>query len=415
MQLRGGTFASVIVGVGTLRANPLRTWLSTLGIVIGVAALVAVLSIGDGLERYAREQIESTTSVQSISLTAKTFDLVDGQRFPRADYLVFTAADADTLAARLGSRAGVMIQVSGANLVRDSAGARHALMVTGTTPETARLGGLAPAAGRFFSPAETAAGSTVGVASHRLALMLAGGGPAEAAVGDTLELQGRPVPIVGVLPPTANADDWRLYVPLDAAPALFSPTTIAQVPQLIIKAARVEDVDSVKAAAEAWLARRDPGWKERVSVATAQGRLRQAQQGMLIFKSFMGAITGISLLVGGIGIMNVLLASVVERTREIGVRKAIGARQRDVLVQFLAESVTVTGIGSMVGAGLGLAGAFATTAIIRARSGAVLYAGFSWGTVLVAAIAAVVVGLSFGIYPALRAARLSPIEAIRHE
>jgi putative ABC transport system permease protein len=144
-------------------------------------------------------------------------------------------------------------------------------------------------------------------------------------------------------------------------------------------------------------------------------RARQARQGALVFKIFMGAITGISLLVGGIGIMNVLLASVVERTREIGIRKATGARPRDVMIQFLAESVTITGAGSFLGVALGLTGAFGVTAIIRAQTRAPMYAAFTWGTVAVAVLAAAIVGVAFGIYPALRAASLSPIEAIRHE
>ena len=113
--------------------------------------------------------------------------------------------------------------------------------------------------------------------------------------------------------------------------------------------------------------------------------------------------------------MNVLLASVAERTREIGVRKTTGARRRDILWQFLAESVAITGTGSLLGIALGLAGAFGVTAIMRARTEATVYAAFTWGTVLVAVGAAVAVGITFGMYPALRAARLSPIDAIRHE
>jgi len=184
---------------------------------------------------------------------------------------------------------------------------------------------------------------------------------------------------------------------------------------LLLTVARVEDVEVAKSAVEAWLATQTPSWKERTTVATSLGRARQARQGMILFKLLMGAITGISLLVGGIGIMNVLLASVTERTREIGIRKAVGARRRDIMIQFLAESVATTGVGSLAGILLGLGGAFAVTALMRARTGALVFAGFSWSSVLVAALAGAAVGVGFGTYPALRAGRLSPIDAIRHE
>jgi putative ABC transport system permease protein len=149
--------------------------------------------------------------------------------------------------------------------------------------------------------------------------------------------------------------------------------------------------------------------------ASSAMRLDQAQQAIMVFKMVMGAFAGISLVVGGLGIMNVLLAAVTERTREIGIRKATGARQRDILVQFLSESVAITGAGSVLGVLLGLAGAFGITAAIRASSDAPVYAALSWETVVVAATVSVVVGLAFGTFPALRAARLSPIAAIRHE
>jgi len=114
--------------------------------------------------------------------------------------------------------------------------------------------------------------------------------------------------------------------------------------------------------------------------------------------------------------MNVLLASVTERTREIGVRKAMGARRRDILLQFLAESVAISGAGSLLGIALGLSGAFAIVAAIRSQAQAIyLDATFSWSTVVSAALSAIIVGLTFGTYPARRAARLSPIDAIRHE
>jgi putative ABC transport system permease protein len=185
----------------------------------------------------------------------------------------------------------------------------------------------------------------------------------------------------------------------------------------MVRAARVETVDSVKRLTEAWAARRlGPAWKDEASVATSSPmRLDQARRGIQVFKMVMGAFAGISLIVGGLGIMNVLLAAVTERTREIGIRKATGARQRDILIQFLSESVAITGAGSVLGVILGLAGAFAITAVIRSTSEAPIYAAVTWQTVAVAAAVSIVVGLAFGTFPALRAARLSPIDAIRHE
>jgi putative ABC transport system permease protein len=144
-------------------------------------------------------------------------------------------------------------------------------------------------------------------------------------------------------------------------------------------------------------------------------RVEQVEQGMLIFKLLIGALTGVSLIVGGIGIMNVLLASVVERTREIGIRKATGAQQRHILVQFLCESVAISCAGSLLGVLLGLATSFGVSAVMRARTNAPVYAWVSPSTIIVAVLASVLVGLTFGLYPALRAARLAPIDAMQRE
>jgi putative ABC transport system permease protein len=184
---------------------------------------------------------------------------------------------------------------------------------------------------------------------------------------------------------------------------------------MIVKAARVEDATATRLRVEQWLTRRFGAWEGRVDVSTNRSRVEQVEQGMLIFKLLMGAITGVSLLVGGIGIMNVLLASVVERTREIGIRKATGAQQRHILVQFLCESVAISAAGSLLGVALGLATSFGVSAVMRARTNAPIYAWVSPSTILVAVLASVVVGLAFGIYPALQAARMAPIEAIHRE
>jgi putative ABC transport system permease protein len=270
--------------------------------------------------------------------------------------------------------------------------------------------------GRYFSPVEAARNAPVVVLSNKLAQELAAGRSPSSMLGRIVRVNGNPREVIGILAPYKGEFALNLYVPFVAASMVLTPTTAPRTPTLLVKARRLEEVQLTKGLVEDWVAQRFGRWEGRIEVQTSAQRLAQATDGIFVFKLFMGALTGISLLVGGIGIMNVLLASVTERTREIGVRKALGARRRDILLQFLAESVAISGAGSLLGVALGLSGAFAIVAAIRAQAQAIyLDATFSWSTVLSAAFSAIVVGLTFGTYPARRAARLSPIDAIRHE
>jgi len=399
---------SILVGLRALRGNPLRTALSTLGVVIGVGALVSVLAMGDGVERFARQEIARSTDLLMILVTPRTARSLDGMLIRVSDYPVFSAEDAAALETTLGPAASVNLGITGGVPVQapgDSA--TRGLMVSGLAtvprdlPYTLR-------AGRLLGAGDLAAGDPVVVFPATTAADLGVG------LGDTVLLGPAPFRIVGLMTSPDSTARVPALVPLSAVARALAPLPPPP-PALIVRAAAIEDVPVIREQLRTWLAARWSDWENRVSVQSNERMVEQARRGMLIFKLLMGAITGISLVVGGIGIMNVLLASVTERTREIGVRRATGARRRDILAQFLAESVSITSAGAAVGVVLGLAVGGGVAAIMRAQTEAPVHIAVTWQTLAIAAGAAVVVGLAFGMYPAVRAARLAPIDAIRHE
>ena len=420
----GPLSTAIAVGFDTLRVNPLRTILSTLGVIIGVSALVAVLSVGDGMERSVRAQIEETTDLQAILVRPRTTEEVDGQFFPLPNPARLTVDDARQIRSLEGAKA-VSLTSNSLGEVRNREGTIRRMAMAMSEVAFRDSARMNVASGRLLTVDESAGSAPLVVLSDDLARSMRPDSNAAAMVGDSIRLGNVTAEVIGVLAPRPAAvitrvgarrrvGDYRVLAPIELVPmgmdARITPPTITAL------SATVEQTQALKQRIEQMFAARDTAWGRRYQVTTNETRLEQLSRGILMFKLFLGAITGISLLVGGIGIMNVLLSSVTERTREIGIRKAAGARDRDIKRQFLAESVAISAVGSGIGLAIGIGGAYGITAGIRKFSQApFLTASVSWSTLAVAAIAAIAIGLTFGTYPARRAARLSPIDAIRHE
>ncbi|HEX5439001.1 MAG TPA: ABC transporter permease [Gemmatimonadaceae bacterium] len=408
---------SLSVGFDALRSNPLRTILSTLGVIMGVGAMVAVLAIGDGVELMARQQIRTTTGVLAISLAPQTTQRLDGIRVRRADVVAFGMAELGAVqAATPHARSAALVRVGAVVMRRDSTAARHGVIVTAGSPSIFAVRALTLGQGAPFTSSDVADKRATAVLSDSAARALTGGADAAQLVGTTILLGGRPFTVAAVLG-ERSGERAEVFIPFGTGEGVMDSEGASAAPaRMIVVAGAVEDVAPMRREIEAWLGHRyGARWATRVELQSQAVRVRQISKGLLIYKLLMGSITGVALLVGGVGIMNVLLASVTERTHEIGIRKAVGARGRDILAQFLAESVAVTGSGAALGVLLGFAIAFIAALIMRVETHAPVHAAVTLGTILFAVGTSVVVGVVFGLYPALRASRLSPIDAIRHE
>jgi putative ABC transport system permease protein len=408
---------SVRLALDTLRLNPLRTALSTLGIIMGAGSLAAVLSLADGTERLAHEAIERQ-GLSAIYLQPRTERVVDGLRIPEQGYPIFSVEDAAELAAAVGADVSVALGMEGTGMLESSGQRPRAVRIAGTyglNQRPFRASGNDLESGRLLTTDDMRAGASVAVISFNLAEELSKAGVSGGRVGETIKIGGRDFQVVGVMKPVSGQRIFTAEVPLAASEAAMVPSPAPRARGFHLKADTVDDVERVRDAVTKFAESRT-AWGGKFNVAAyGRERLEQASRGFLILKMVMGAFTAISLVVGGIGIMNVLLASILERTREIGIRKAVGARRRDVLRQFLVESMTISLAGTVAGVALGLAASFAFTAIVRAKTQAPMHAAVTWQTLAIAAASAVTIGLLAGVYPAMRASKLTTIDAIQRE
>jgi putative ABC transport system permease protein len=405
-----------------LVVNKLRSALTMLGIIIGVGAVITLLSAGQGVERYVTEQLQS---IGTNILFVVPGNLSDSQQMQRGRNLDLTLslADAEAIADpfNVPDSAQVAPEIMGSADV--TYGKRtFALNVSGVTPAYENVRNFPVDYGTFITDLDQTSGARVAVLGSRIAERLYGSDVYP--IGTTIKIKNVPFKVIGVLKskggtggPGGNQDETVL-VPLSTAQERLFPRyhNGRGQPLVTVIYVQVAAEDRMEAAANEITGllrdRHDIQYRDDddFSVINQKDLLAIFGQITGVLTIFLGAIAGISLLVGGIGIMNIMLVSVTERTREIGLRKAVGAKRRDILTQFLIESVVLALVGGTIGIVLGVLG---TTLISNLQTSfkpivtpqsVILATGFS-----------AAVGLFFGIYPATRAARLNPIDALRYE
>jgi len=421
---------SIVLGVKSLWMHKLRSLLTALGIVFGVASVIAMLAIGEGASYEAEQQIKELGSQNIILESVKPTDSDSGGGEERSLILEYGITYEDVAQIR-ATVPGVEVSVP-ARRVKDYLwnGSRSIDGVAlGTVPWYPNMKKREVLDGRFFTPVEMRDRSPVCVLTKSLERRLF---PLEDPIGKSVRMQSSYFRVVGVIEddPAIEAaaeevDDsqessegMQMLIPLPTLEDHFGDVLVkfrsgsfeAEKVELHEATVRIEEADAVVPAADAirHILERNHD-KSDYTMTVPLDLLRRAERTKQIFNIVLGSIAAISLLVGGIGIMNIMLATVTERTREIGIRRALGAKKKDIVLQFLIETVILSGAGGLLGVGLGLAIPMAVTEF----ADMVTVIQF-WAPTLAFTIS-VIIGVLFGIYPAFRAADMNPVEALRHE
>jgi putative ABC transport system permease protein len=409
---------SIRLAMRGLAANRLRAVLTMLGIIIGVGAVIALLSIGQGVQQAITQQIESIGSNLIFIMPGNLIQ--GGMSFGAGTSATLTMEDAEAIANPLNCPDVAAVapqQQRNAQIIYRNRNTNSS--VVGTTPDYAYIRKADLDQGQFFDEQDMLSSTRVAVLGGRLASDLFDEN--ESAVGQTIRINRLPFRVVGVLVETGGAGqggqlDTSVFIPITTAKTRLFGSQVARGGGTvvgIINASAISEgrIDAAVDQITALLRERHriQYGEDDFSVTSQKDILGVSNQITSILTIFLGAIAAISLLVGGIGIMNIMLVSVTERTREIGIRKAVGAKRRDILLQFLIEAMVLSIIGGLIGI------AFGATAAAAVNATGVLYTTVSLRAVALAVGFSLAVGLFFGLYPALRAASLNPIQALRYE
>jgi putative ABC transport system permease protein len=396
-----------------LRANPLRSALTALGVIIGVASVIAMVAVGRGAQASVENSINSLGS-NLLIIVPGAMRQGGGVRSAAGGWDSLTLSDAEAIAREVENVAAVApAQNAQAQLV--AGGLNWNTRVTGVTPAYMIARDWEVAQGRFFEDRDVSQARRVIVLGATVAEQLF---PNADPIGQSVRVNSGAYEVIGVLESKGQSGFGQDQDDLALAPLTTVKRRIAgrrgggeSVSQIAVKAASEEALPGVEESVTTLLRQRHrtASGEDDFTVQNLSSIAEAGQQATQTFTILLAAISGVSLLVGGIGIMNIMLVSVTERTREIGLRKALGARQSDILQQFGLEAVALSVAGGAIGFVLGVLGAWGIT------TGFGLPLSLSPDTAALAIAFSAVVGIVFGAYPAWRAAKLDPIEALRRE
>lgn len=401
-------YTAVLYAIDNIRTNFFHTLLSVIGITIGVSALIIILSMIDGLQAYAEDQISSTTSVKVVEVSSVTMLSVDGVSVPKENPVVLTDQIHNDLLSGISvpytsyrvSEVAMQVSVEG-----QQAGALVYYADEGYAEYYPRVHGSP-----LFDNSGTNPKGQSAVVSTGLAERMGGESfDPDHILGKALDIDGTSYTITGIVEGLSPNPEILLSIYTIPTEKLKDHP-----PYIAIEAGSVEDVPVVKNSVERW---RDTTLftEDDIRIFSQDYRVDQATQGFMLFRIIMGLIVGISVIVGGIGVMNVLLISVTQRTKEIGVRKAVGSRKKDIYVQFLSESMVVSLFGTLIGIMVGILIALAVAPIVHQVIDVPFSPAFSFVTISVITLFSLLIGILFGTFPAYKASQLSPIDALRRE